>query len=109
MRKPALRLGFTVLTVATLAWCLLCRSQAEDQRRHFELRAESDDFWKLIDRHAKLQKVGGGFGFTEGPVWDPAGFLYVSDEEQNKIYKLSAGGEKRELLSLGDPDGNTYD
>jgi gluconolactonase len=98
-----------IVGVTTLAWCLLKRSQAEDQVRHFELRAESGEFWKLIDHDAKLEKVGGGFGFTEGPVWDPSGFLYVSDEEQNKIYKLSLDGQKKELISLGDPDGNTYD
>ncbi len=56
-----------------------------------------------------MTRVGSGFGFTEGPVWDSAGFLYVSDEEQNKIYRLSLDGQKKELISLGDPDGNTYD
>ncbi len=63
----------------------------------------------LIPKNATLDTVGKGFGFTEGPVWDPAGFLYVSDEEQNKIYKLSLDGQKSELIALGDPDGSTYD
>jgi len=53
--------------------------------------------------------MGTGFGFTEGPVWDEAGFLYVSDETINKIYKLYPDGRKEELIALGDPDGNTYD
>jgi gluconolactonase len=53
--------------------------------------------------------VGTGFGFTEGPMWDPAGFLYVSDETLNKIYRLYPDGRKEELISLGDPDGNTFD
>jgi gluconolactonase len=89
---------------------MLTRSGAEpDQERHFELRAESNAFWNLLDRDAKLTKIGSGFGFTEGPVWDPKGFLYVSDEEQNKIYRLALDGRKQELISLGDPDGNTYD
>jgi gluconolactonase len=56
-----------------------------------------------------LTKVAGGFGFTEGPVWDAKGFLYISDEEQNKIYRLWLDGHKEELIALGDPDGNTYD
>src|SRR6476469_10393713 len=98
-----------MLGVAAFTWCLQARSSAEDQPRHFELRGESDQFWKVIDRDARLEKVGGGFGFTERPVCDPSGFLYVSDEEQNKIYKLSLDGQKKELISLGDPDGNTYD
>jgi gluconolactonase len=50
-----------------------------------------------------------GFGFTEGPVWDAKGFLYVSDEEQNKIYRVYPDGHKEDLISLGDPDGNTFD
>ena len=50
-----------------------------------------------------------GFGFTEGPVWDEAGFLYVSDETINKIYRLHLDGRKEEVISLGDPDGNTFD
>ncbi len=77
--------------------------------RTFELRAESPQFWKLLDRQAKLSRVGTGFGFTEGPVWDPHGFLYVSDETLNKIFRLYPDGHREELISLGDPDGNTFD
>lgn len=101
---------FVLIGTALLVLAFLTRSRAQsDQQRHFELHAASDAFWKLIDRDAKLTKVGGGFGFTEGPVWDPQGFLYISDEEQNKIYRLWLDGRKDELISLGDPDGNTYD
>ena len=77
--------------------------------REFGLQAGSPQFWKLINKDAKLETVAKGFGFTEGPVWDPGGFLYVSDEEQNKIYKVSEDGQKTELIALGDPDGSTYD
>jgi gluconolactonase len=84
-------------------------SQTSKPRREFHLEALSPRFWKLIDHGAKLSVVGAGFGFTEGPMWDPAGFLYVSDETLNKIYKLFPDGKKEELISLGDPDGNTFD
>lgn len=77
--------------------------------REFALKAESPKFWELLDRDASLTRVAGGFGFTEGPVWDERGFLYVSDEEQNKIFKVYGDGHKEEVISLGDPDGNTYD
>ena len=77
--------------------------------REFSLQAESPQFWDLVDRNAKLSVVGAGFGFTEGPVWDPAGFLYVSDETINKIYRLHPDGKRDELIALGDPDGNTFD
>ncbi len=75
----------------------------------FRLDGKSSQFWNLVDRDAKLGVVGAGFGFTEGPVWDEAGFLYVSDETINKIYRLHLDGRKEEVISLGDPDGNTFD
>ena len=75
----------------------------------FRLQAESPQFWNLVDRNAKLSVVGTGFGFTEGPVWDQSGFLYVSDETINKIYRLHLDGKKEEVIALGDPDGNTFD
>ncbi|MGA7908351.1 MAG: hypothetical protein WCA16_13165, partial [Candidatus Sulfotelmatobacter sp.] len=43
--------------------------------REFRLQANSPEFWNLVDRNAKLAVVGMGFGFTEGPMWDEAGFL----------------------------------
>ncbi len=77
--------------------------------REFKLQAESPQFWDLVDHNAKLSVVATGFGFTEGPVWDQAGFLYVSDETINKIYRLHPDGKKDEVIALGDPDGNTFD
>lgn len=83
---------------------------AQTKARTFELTAALPKFWNLFEHDAKLITVGSGFGFTEGPVWDAAGFLYVSDEETNKIFRLyTADGRKEEVVSLGDPDGNTYD
>ena len=48
---------------------------AQSAPRDFRLLAESPQFWELVDHNAKLSVVGTGFGFTEGPVWDEAGFL----------------------------------
>jgi gluconolactonase len=104
------RFAISVASAVVLSWCFPLSSRAEspDDRR-FALNAASEKFWTLLAHDAKLTKVGGGFGFTEGPVWDPKGFLYISDEEQNKIYRFWLDGRKEELISLGDPDGNTYD
>jgi gluconolactonase len=77
--------------------------------QEFRLDGGSPQFWNLVDHDAKLSRVGAGFGFTEGPVWDEAGFLYISDETINKIYRLYLDGRKEEVISLGDPDGNTFD
>jgi gluconolactonase len=82
---------------------------AQRAAKDFKLQAESPKFWDLVDHNAKLSVVATGFGFTEGPVWDPAGFLYVSDETINKIFRLHLDGRKEEVIALGDPDGNTFD
>ena len=104
------RFAMVALPALLLSGAFLPCSRAESRgERQFALDAKSDEFWTLVARDAKLTKVAGGFGFTEGPVWDPKGFLYISDEEQNKIYRLWLDGHKEELISLGDPDGNTYD
>lgn len=81
----------------------------EKELAKFKLQALSPKFWKLIDRKAKLSQMATGFGFTEGPVWDRTGFLYVSDEEQNRIYRVYPDGRKESLIELGDPDGSTFD
>jgi gluconolactonase len=77
--------------------------------RKFELKAESPKFWDLFPENAKLEKVAGGFGFTEGPVWDPHGFLYVSDEEKNRLSRVYPDGRVETVLDIGDPDGSTLD
>jgi gluconolactonase len=84
-------------------------SGAQQHPRAFELQAQSGEFWNLVDRNAKLEPVATGFGFTEGPMWDATGFLYVSDETINKIFRVYPDGKKEELIALGDPDGNTFD
>ena len=75
----------------------------------FELHALTPEFWELFDKNATLTTMGTGFGFTEGPVWDPAGFLWVSDESKNRIDKLYDDGRVEHMVSLVDPDGSTYD
>ncbi len=103
--KRTLRIAATLL----MAGFLLSVVQASGTAREFQLRGELPQFWKLFSHDAKLETLATGFGFTEGPVWDPAGFVYVSDEEINKIFRVYPDGHKEELIALGDPDGNTYD
>jgi len=97
--------------IATLFIAGMCLQGAQQPKpaRVFQLRAESPQFWNLFSPDAKLETLATGFGFTEGPVWDKTGFVYVSDEEINKIYRVYPNGHKEELITLGDPDGNTYD
>ena len=96
------------IAIVSLAFAAMLGLRADT--RTFSLEAVKPGFWNLFDRNAQLTKVAGGFGFTEGPVWDPSGYLWVSDETLNKIFKVNTvTGQKQEIISLGDPDGNTYD
>jgi gluconolactonase len=102
------KLPVTSTSVMIILAALRFASAAEPARK-FELQAESPLFWKLIDRNAQLSLVANGFGFTEGPVWDESGFLYVSDETLSKIFRVYADGRKDAVIALGDPDGSTFD
>jgi gluconolactonase len=96
------------IAIVSLAFAAILSLRADT--RTFSLEAVEPGFWHLFDRNAQLTKVATGFGFTEGPVWDPSGYLWVSDETLNKIFKVNTvTGQKQEIISLGDPDGNTYD
>ncbi len=42
--------------------------------------AKSDAIYELVDRDAQVERLGTGFTFTEGPIWNPEGeFLLFSD------------------------------
>jgi len=93
----------------SLFWLVPHSPRADGPTQKFSLHGDSPQFWKLIDRDAKLTQIATGFGFTEGPVWDPSGFLFVSDETLNKIFRVYMDGRKEPLIDLGDPDGSTFD
>ena len=103
-----MRLGCKISLGLLAILCFLLPAAAQ-KPRSFELQSLSPKFWDLVDHNAKLETVASGFGFTEGPMWDPSGFLYVSDETINKIFRVYPDGRKEELIALGDPDGNTFD
>jgi gluconolactonase len=47
----------------------------------------------IVPDNAVLEKVAGGFGFTEGPVWTPLGDLLFSDINAARINKLDSAGK----------------
>jgi gluconolactonase len=46
----------------------------------------------IVPQGARLEKLAGGFQFTEGPVWHPDGYLLFSDPNANTIYRWSPEG-----------------
>jgi len=39
----------------------------------------SEKLAELVDENVELEQLGSGFTFTEGPIWNPEGFLLFSD------------------------------
>jgi gluconolactonase len=105
-----LKVAIAALTLLLIAGSAHDPGHGETHKVAFQLQALTPEFWTLFDRKAQLTRLASGFGFTEGPVWDSSGYLWVSDETLNKIFKVNTStGQKQEIISLGDPDGNTYD
>lgn len=49
--------------------------------------ATKNNLDKLLEPNQKVERVAGGFEFTEGPVWHPNGLLLFSDVKANTIYQ----------------------
>jgi len=47
----------------------------------------------IIASGAKVEKLAGGFKFTEGPAVDGDGNVFFTDQPNNRIYKWSVDGE----------------
>jgi len=74
------------------------------------LVAESPEFWKLVPKDAKIEKVAGDFQFLEGPVWHKEGFLLFSDTHKEAIFKWEEGkGVSIYRKVPGNTNGQTFD
>lgn len=56
------------IAIAQLSLLCLAASTAVCSAADFEVRNEAE-FRKIFPEDAKVTKLAGGFGFTEGPVW----------------------------------------
>ena len=56
-------------------------------------------FDALVPRDATIEKVAGGFQFTEGPVWRPDGLLWFSDVTGNVLRSLTPAGQATVLIA----------
>lgn len=62
---------------------------------------------EIIPPDAAAEKLAGGFGFTEGPVWIREGFLLFSDIPNNVIFKWDPGQGISEFLKLSGYNGQS--
>lgn len=60
----------------------------------------------LVPASAKIEKIAGGFQFTEGPLWFPEGHLWFSDVVGNVVRQWSPDGKVIEILRPGGYDKN---
>jgi gluconolactonase len=63
-----------------------------------ELVRQDPAFDRIVPADAKVEKLAGGFQFTEGPVWvaktvDTDGYLLFSDPNNNVIYRWTQDGQ----------------
>jgi gluconolactonase len=65
------------------------------------------DFDALVPGSAQIEKLSGGFTFTEGPLWRPSGTLWFSDVVGNVVREWSPDGTIVELLRPGGYDGSS--
>jgi gluconolactonase len=61
----------------------------------------------LVPKDAKIEKLAGGFAFTEGPIWRPEGALWFSDVVGNVVRQWTPDGKVIEILRPGGYDGNS--
>lgn len=62
----------------------------------------------IIAPGAKLQKLSGGFKFTEGPAADKKGNVYFTDQPNDRIVKWSTDGAVSDWLKPAGRSNGTY-
>lgn len=68
------------------------------------------EFRKCVATDARVEKLAGNMGFTEGPAWHPDGFLVYSDIPNNELKKWTkAGGLTTFRKPSQNVNGNTID
>ena len=71
---------------------------------------ETREFSEIMDAGAKIEKIGRGFGFTEGPVWHPDGYLIFSDIPADTLFAWTGNAMTRNYRKpSGHTNGNTLD
>ena len=70
------------------------------------LEVHAQVFYRLIPEDATIERLAGGFGFTEGPVWRGDHLLF-SDIPRRRIVRLRNLAEGPEVTTFRYPSGNS--
>jgi len=60
----------------------------------------------LMAKDAIIEKIGGGFQFTEGPLWRPDGHLWFSDVTGNVVRSITPDGKVQVLIEKAGGETN---
>src|SRR4051794_4199197 len=60
----------------------------------------------ILPATAIIEKIGGGFNFTEGPLWRADGHLWFSDVTGNVVRSITPGGEVKVLIEKAGGETN---
>lgn len=63
------------------------------------IHAQVVDKKSIIKKGAKVEKLGDGYSFTEGPAVDPSGNVFFTDQPDNKIIRWDASNGKLSVFS----------
>ncbi len=72
---------------------------------HGRLEARDPAFYSLVPEDTVIERIGAGFGFTEGPLWRGDHLLF-SDIPRNRIVRWRMRGEGPEVTTFRHPSGN---
>ena len=82
----------------------------ENNNKQVKFYTSNHNLAEILASNTLVEKVAGGFEFTEGPVWHPDGFLLFSDIPANTIYQWQPENEPEIFRQpSGNANGNTLD
>lgn len=86
------------LVVFSLSWAVSCQA------------ATNDLLAQVLAPGARVEKLAGGFKFTEGPTSDADGTVYFTDQPNDRILKWSVDGQLTTFLQpAGRANGMCFD
>ncbi|MGE0405452.1 MAG: SMP-30/gluconolactonase/LRE family protein [Candidatus Korobacteraceae bacterium] len=97
----------TLLAVAVLAGCSSEQPAAKTEAPAAKaptgvgsIERTDPAFNALVPSDAVIEKVAGGFGFTEGPLWRPSNELWFSDLFANAVRSVTPDGNAKILIEV---------
>jgi gluconolactonase len=90
----------TVLSVCVLVGCSQTPALAPVAQTHGvgSILRLDPAFDSLVPKDTQIEKIAGGFQFTEGPLWRPDGHLWFSDVMGNVVRSVTPSGQVQVLI-----------